>query len=291
MTTASASAAPGVLLVHGLWHGSWCWSQTAAGLAAARHRVLAVDLVGHGLNARRPLAATTRPHDPAAYGSEVSPVAHVDLDLAGELLVAQIEQFAGDEPVVVVGHSFGGVVVSRAVQAVPHLVSRAVYVAAFMPASGVPGLVYLQSPEQDGDKVAPLALSDPAAVGALRIDPQGDADYRARLREAFYGDVDPALADAALALLSPDGPAGLAAGQTVLTREGWGGVPRTYVHCSRDYAVRPLLQRRFVREADEAFPDNPTHTVELDTCHSPFLSMPATLSQVISDAATRDQRL
>lgn len=281
MTTTDATL-PGILLVHGFWHGTWCWSEVAARLTAQGRRVLAVDVAGHGLGARRPAAADARPFDPDALATEASPVASVDLDEAGALLVSQIEAFAGGEPVVVVAHSAGGPVLTRAAQTVPHLVRHAVYAAAFMPATGVPVLAYLFEPEQDGDLLAPLFLGDPAAIGALRLDVGDPGSYRDQLRRALYADVAPDVADAAIGMLTPDGPAAVFAGTTALTDDGWGSVRRTYVHCTQDSAVRPALQRRFVREADAAHPGNPTTVVELESSHSPFLSLPGPLAEVVA---------
>lgn len=275
--TRSGSA---VLLLHGFWHGAWCWNEVTARLAAHGRRPLAVDMAGHGLRARRLRAETV---DRVRLATEPSPIASVDLDAAADLLAAQISALATDGPVVAVAHSFGGVVLTRAAQNVPHLVGRLVYVSAIMPASGVPAVEYLQQPEQQGEQVAPLFVADPAVVGALRLDPGGDDDYRRRLRRAFYDDVDEGTAEAATGLLTYDAPLAVAAGATRLTRDAWGAIPRTYVHCTQDLANRPLLQRRFVQEADDAFPDNPTRVVELRSGHSPFLSAPGPLSDAILD--------
>ncbi len=149
------------------------------------------------------------------------PVAGVDLDQAGDLLVAQVKQLGGGTPVTVVAHSMGGAVLTRAGQLAPELIAHAVYLAAFMPASGVP----------------------------------------------------PATAEAAIALLTPDAPVGISAGVTALTADGWGSLPRTYVVCTRDATIPPALQRKFIADADAAFPANPTAVRELEVSHSPFLSM------------------
>ena len=273
---------PAILLLHGFWHRSWCWAEVAARLAAGGRRVLGVDMAGHGLRACRPISAGARPFDADAFASEVSPIAAVDLDAAGDLLVSQITALGGGEPVVVVAHSAAGPVLSRAAQSVPHLVRHAVYVCAFMPASEVPAVAYLSEPEQHGDRLAPLFIGDPTATGAVRLDVGDPGRYRQGLRAAFYADVAEAEADVAIALLTPDAPAGVFAGTTTLTRDGWGSVARTYVHCSQDHAIRPALQRRFVREADTAHPGNPTAVVHLESSHSPFLSVPAPLADAIA---------
>jgi hypothetical protein len=125
-------------------------------------------------------------------------------------------------------------------------------------------------------------VADPAVIGALRLDPASpDPSYRQLLRDAFYGDVDTAVADAAIGLLAPDAPAGIATGATTLTADGWGAVPRSYVVCTRDRAVQPAMQRKFIELADAAFPDNPTTVHTLDSAHSPFLSMPGELANII----------
>lgn len=270
-----------VLLLHGFWHGAWCWSEVLGRLTAAGTRALAVDMAGHGLRARRPAAPTARPFDPAALATEPSP-ATADLDEAAALFVAQARALGGGAPVTAVAHSMGGNVLTRAVQDAPGLFAHAVYVTAFMPASGVPAAAYIFAPENDGDLVQVAMVADPAAIGGLRLDTASpDPAYRQLLRDAFFGDVGADLADAAIALLTPDAPAGIAAGATTLTADGWGSVPRTYVVCTRDRALQPPMQRRFIELADAAFPGNPTSVHTLESSHSPFLSMPAELAGII----------
>jgi pimeloyl-ACP methyl ester carboxylesterase len=272
-----------LVLVHGFWHGSWCWSRVIPHVVAAGRLAVAVDLAGHGLYARRPRWFTEQPYDPEAVGTEVSPVADVSLDDAAGLLTAQIERIGGGGPVTVVAHSAAGPVLMRVAERTPELVAHAVYVAAYMPASGVPAGAYSQLPEAADDQVVPLVRGEPAGIGAVRLDfATDDASYRRRLREAFYGDVDPVLADAATGLLTPDGPLGIMLGTTTLTHDGWGSVRRTYVTCGKDRAIGPALQAKFIAEADAAFPDNPTSVVTLDASHSPFLSMPGELAGIIA---------
>ncbi|WP_216587580.1 alpha/beta fold hydrolase [Streptomyces brasiliscabiei] len=273
-----------LLFLHGYWHGSWCWTDVIARVAALGRPAVAVDMAGHGLRAERPRCLTRRPYDPGAVATEVSPVAGVDLDQAGDLLVSQIEEVGRGGPVTVVAHSMGGAVLTRAAQRAPELVAHAVYLTAFMPASGVPAITYVQMPENAGELVAPSVRAEPAAIGALRFDlASDDPEYRGQLRDAFFGDVAPAVADAALALLSPDAPAGIALQATTLTPDGWGSVPRTYVTCAQDMAVRPDLQRKFIGDADATFPDNPTSVLALDASHSPFLSMPGRVADLVMD--------
>jgi pimeloyl-ACP methyl ester carboxylesterase len=105
-----------VLFLHGYWHGSWCWAEVLARVTAAGVRALAVDMAGHGLHARQPAALIRRPFDAGMLSTEVSPVAAVGLDQAAELLVDQIEALGAGDPVIVVAHSMGGAVLTRAAQ-------------------------------------------------------------------------------------------------------------------------------------------------------------------------------
>ncbi|PRX02937.1 UNVERIFIED_ORG: pimeloyl-ACP methyl ester carboxylesterase [Actinomadura viridilutea] len=279
----SLSGTPFVLL-HGFWHGSWCWASVTAELAARGRVATAVDMAGHGLNARRPTAASARPFDEAAFAAAPSPVAGVSLDDAADLLTAQLKRLG--RPCVLVAHSMGGNVATRVAEQAPDLVAHLVYVTAFMPSSGTPAGAYITEPENAGELVSAAVRTDPDVVGALRLDVASpDPAYRAKLREAFYNDIAPDVADAAMALLSPDGPIGIVKGSTDLTPEGWGSVPRTYVMCMRDNAIRPRLQERFITEADAAFPDNPTKVVRLDASHSPFLSQPERLAEILASIA------
>ncbi|MFI0479776.1 alpha/beta fold hydrolase [Actinomadura sp. 9N215] len=272
-----------LLLVHGFWFGSWCWSEVIARVAAAGRVAQPVDLAGHGLRARRPACLSKRPFDPGEVATEVSPVADVGLDQAGDLLVSQIRRLAQDGPVTAVAHSMGGAVLTRAVQEVPELVAHAVYLAAFMPASDVPSAEYAQSPENADSRVAEAMRADPAVIGALRLDlASADAGYRRLLRAAFFDDIAPDAAEAAIGLLTPDSPLAMQTDATRLTRDGWGSVPRTFVVCEQDWALRPAVQRRLIAEADAAFPGNPTSVVTLDSSHSPFLSMPDQVAGILA---------
>ncbi len=235
-------------------------------------------MAGHGLRARLP----EQPLRGDALATEPSPMADVDLDQAGELLVSQIKEAGRGGPVTVVAHSMGGTVLTRAAQLAPDLVAHAVYLAAFMPGSDTPAAAYISMPENDGELVAPSLRADPGVIGALRLDVHSeDPAYRQQLRTAFLGDVDLAVADAALRLMTPDAPVGIAGGATSLTGDGWGSVPRTYVICTQDMAIRPPTQRKFIADADAAFPDNPTSVVSLDSSHSPFLSMPRQVAEIV----------
>jgi pimeloyl-ACP methyl ester carboxylesterase len=174
----------------------------------------------------------------------------------------------------------GGAVATALAERFPGLVAGVVYVTAFAPTAGLPPTAYITLPENAmvGDQLA----ADPMTVGALRFD-TGDSTRHAALVETFYGDVPAEVAAAAISLLGSDAPAGMAAEPFTATAARYGRPPHTYVVCEQDYAIRPDLQRRFIREID-AIAAEPTTVVTLDASHSPFLSQPAALVDAIEKA-------
>ncbi|MCF3960674.1 alpha/beta fold hydrolase [Streptomyces fuscigenes] len=272
-----------VVLVHGFWHGSWCWSLVGEHLAARGVASVAVDLDGHGLKSRSPRSRWHRPFDPSAFAAEPSPVAAITASSAAASLVEQLRRIGGGRPCLVVAHSMGGAVATAAAERAPELFAELMYVTAFAPVSGMPAAQYTTLPHNAGELVGSGLAADPASVGALRFD-TGDDTRRRTVREAFYnGDVDEATAEAALSLLTPDAPAGIAAESITVTAERYGAIPHTYVVCTRDNAIRPDLQRLMVREID-AVSGTPTRVVELESSHSPFLSQPAALADAIQES-------
>ena len=127
-----------------------------------------------------------------------------------------------------------------------------------------------------------LLVGDFAETGALRMD-TGDRERHRAIHDVFYNDVDDTTAAAATSLLTPDGPAGIPGETLTVTAERYGSVPHTYVVCLRDNAFPVALQRLFIKEID-AVSAKPTTVVEIDTSHSPFLSQPAELANVIAAA-------
>jgi len=271
-----------VVLVHGAWHGSWCWSLVVEQLAGRSVASVAVDLDGHGLKNGSPRSRWERPFDPAAFAVEPSPVAQVTASSCAASLVEQVRRIGGGRSCLVVAHSMGGVVATAAAELAPELFAELMYVTAFAPVNGVPMGGYFLMPESAGEQTSSQLSADPLVVGALRYDTD-DGDRRAVIRDVFYSDVDDTIADAAISLLASDAPAGIAGEAIAVTSERYGSIPHSYIVCARDKVIPPALQRLFVTEID-AVSAKPTTVIEFDTSHSPFLSQPVALADVIRAA-------
>ena len=243
--TASDSRPATVVLVHGAWHGAWCWASLQAELDRRGVPSFAVDLPSHGAS----VDEATGLHGHAAH--------------LGALLDRLADRGAG--PVVLVGHSYGGAVITQAAAGrddVGHLL----YIAAFA--------------LDDGESV----------MGALRAMPRHDVDLSAAMvptsdgtattldgtsaPAALYGDAPPEVIAAAIPRLC--------AQTTSTMTEKVDGSPRTgidstYVVCTRDRAVHPEHQALMAARC--------THRLDLATDHSPFLSAVDDVADVVESTS------
>lgn len=274
-----------VILVHGAWHGAWCWQRLIPELLKQRLASFTLDLPAHGVHARFPDGWGD---DPGRLAAAPSPAASVSLDDYTDAVLEVVDAActAGSGPVMLVGHSMAGIVLTAVAGRAPEKIGMLAYLAAFMPLPDAPMIDYVRCAENAGEEVAGLFVAPPPRIGAMRVDFRtADVAGRERIRSAFAHDVDAAAFAAMNHLLTPDVPAGPVATPTVATRERWGRVPRAYIRCSMDRAVMPALQDRFIREADAFTPGNRTRVLTLAASHSPFLSMPAELARALATLA------
>lgn len=223
------------LLIHGAWHAAWCWYKVVPGLEQRGHTVIAPDLPG--------------------LGRDRTSLSRVSLSRWRDFVCNIVD--AQPEPVILVGHSRGGIVISEVAEHRPERVRKLVYVAAYLPRSGES---MFDLAARDPDSIVPsnLTMSEDKVFSTVRPE---------IIREAFYGccsDEDVALARA---LLQPE-PTLPMATAVKLTPERFGSVPRVYIECLRDKAITPVFQRHM----HEATPCE--QVMAIDTDHSPFLSRP-----------------
>jgi pimeloyl-ACP methyl ester carboxylesterase len=158
------------LLVHGSWHGAWCWERIVPLLEAAGHQAVALDLPGHGADAT--------PFFRIGLGSYARRIE----DTAREL----------PEPPILVGHSMGGAAITCAASRAPERYRALVYLCAFVP---LPGDSIVQLAREDAGSRVPASIR--RRVLSVRMQP-GAAE------PLFYGECSPKDAAAAAARLRPD---------------------------------------------------------------------------------------
>ncbi|MEU9381185.1 alpha/beta hydrolase [Streptomyces sp. NPDC048279] len=193
------------------------------------------------------VALTSCGDDPKALGDMYSDAAAIR---------GAVEAIGG--PVVVVAHSYGGVPTTEALADAPNVKS----------------IVYLAAFQLDaGDSLLSSAGGDPALWWEFhQQESLGDFLTVASPVDVFYGDVDRSIAEKAAAAL---GYQSYAAITQKLTAVAWQTIPSTYIICEADGAIPPFVQELFAKRADR--------TLRLNSSHSPFLSQPSALAELIRD--------
>jgi pimeloyl-ACP methyl ester carboxylesterase len=229
------------VLVHGAFHGGWCWESVATSLTAVGHTVLTPDLPG--------------------AGDDGTPPGDVTLASATERVIQTLRSL--EHPAVLVGHSMGGVVITQAAARAPELVSRLVYLTAFRPGHGEALLDLTGLPEGAGDGVQ-------ANISVTGNPPVATFDA-AKAQHVFYNLVPADAAQRATDRLSPQ-PLALFA--TPVDIEGVQLPPQEYVICTEDRAIPPALQRLMAERS-------PTRVHKLPAGHSPFYSHTAEVVKIL----------
>lgn len=285
---------PTIVLVHGSLHGAFCWSRVTPFLVEAGFKVLAIDLPGCGLNGRFPASFYARPFDPSAYSSELSPVASLTLgDYAGYAGGIVDRLYAStNEPLVLVGHSLGGITLNAVGESRASKIRNLIYVSAVIPASGESVGDCFSSKSAFADSYIAQgkngSVQPTADIGAGRFDLNTpDPALRSAIKNAYCGDVSDEDFLAWANMLAPDDSRGPQNGKTALTVSNWGSIPRSFIKCMQDKIIPPALADQIVSAVDDFTPDNKTVVETLDSSHSPFLSRPKELAQSIARLAHR----
>jgi pimeloyl-ACP methyl ester carboxylesterase len=237
------------VLVHGAFSGAWIWKPLMDRLRAAGHSVEAFDLPG--------------------LGDDRTPASDVTLDACAARLC---EVLAGNaELAIVVGNSMGGIIATQGAANCPECVAALVYVAAFVPQNGQSLLDLTKLPEGAGDQVqANIAIDGDPPVATMPAEAS---------RQAIYGSCAEDVAAWAIARQRPQPVAPFAT--PVSIRPGaLDGIGRYYVLCRKDRAIPPPLQRRMIAENGCA------DVIELDTDHTPHLSMTNELAEALQKFAS-----
>jgi pimeloyl-ACP methyl ester carboxylesterase len=177
------------VLVHGAWHGGWCWARISPLLRAAGHDVVAPSLTGLG---------------------ERSHLLKPEIDLSTHITdIVSVLQYEDLQNVVLVGHSYGGMVITGVAEAAPSQVAHLVYLDAFLPV--------------DGKALADYAPVPPRRDDGWRIPPPGSAPRFGVTEERDVAWMEARLGDQPLRTFT----------QPVMTPSKRGeSMPRTFIQCT-----------------------------------------------------------
>jgi pimeloyl-ACP methyl ester carboxylesterase len=238
-----------LLLIHGAWGGAWEFNNTLERLRKLGHQASAIDLPGHGQNA--------------------AAISEVTMDAYVQAVVDAADAIEG--PIVLVGHSLAGAVVSQVAERIPRKIERLVYVAAILPKNGDTPLGLMQS-DVDCELLAQLKFSDDAsyvtvpeqAVKTVLLHDVADPKQIAALLPHF-------------AMHQATEPFGYEAN---LTDSAFGSVPKTYIRTSIDKVLSPTLQGEMLKNWKVE------QVLTLASGHFPLISIPEALTDALHEAAT-----
>jgi pimeloyl-ACP methyl ester carboxylesterase len=196
-------------------------------------------------------------------GLAVSVVQNPTTSLADDVAVVRRALAKLDGPAVLVGHSYGGAVITEA--GTDRAVAALVYVAAFAPDAGESVATLIADPPP-GAPVPPIL---PPEDGFLLLDQE-------KFPQSFAADVEPSLAQFMAATQLPWGVAAL---QGAITQPAWKAKPTWYLIATQDRMIPPPAQRAMAARAGATIS-------EIAASHSVYVSQPEAVAQVIATAAS-----
>ena len=229
------------VLIHSAWLGSWQWEAIREILETNGHEVIAPDLPGHG-------ADKTRPKD-IAMDDYIKTVTDI--------------LYHRDAPVVLVGHSFNGITVSRAAELQPEKVKCIVYLSAFLLPNG--GSFFKAVQGVEGSKaVDHFYLSEDKTYALVKEE---------EIQNAFAHDISKEAFDAAKPNIVPE-PAAPLMYELQVTDENFGRIPKYYIECTEDRAIPIAVQRAMYKGMVEK-------VYTLNSSHTPNFSQPEKLANIL----------
>jgi len=220
-----------IMLVHGAWADGSCWSKVILLLQAKGFTVTSAQI---------PLTSLEK-----------------DIEVTRRLLSEL------PEPTVLVGHSYGGAVITGAATDTPN-VKALVYITAF-------GL-------DEGESLESLAKQGPPSPGSAAIEPDKQGFLwinRAKFHESFAGT---ASADEASVMAAVQKPLSLAAFSGKEGTPAWKSLPSWYLVCTKDKMIPPPAQEFLSKRMNATVRSVPSS-------HCPFMSHPQDVADIIALAA------
>ncbi|KAI4382920.1 hypothetical protein MLD38_008814 [Melastoma candidum] len=245
------------VLVHGVGNGAWCWYKVRSLLENSGYKVTCVDLKSAGID----------PSSPDRLSS---------FDDYNSPLMDALSALPDDERVVLVGHSAGGLSVTRASGVLPGKIKVAVYVAATMLRNGFcteedrkAGLPDLSEFGDAYDLGFGLGSDHPPTSAVLKKSLQ---------RKLAYHMTPPEDAVLASMLLKP-GPIQVLSTARFVEDKEVDAVPRVYIKTAHDRIIKPEQQEAMMSTW------KPKEVFVVESDHSPFLSAPLVLFGMLVKAA------
>ncbi|MFD7847291.1 alpha/beta fold hydrolase [Nocardia sp. NPDC059764] len=244
------------LLVPGAFHGGWAWQRVAPLLSAAGHRVLTPSLVGLGERAE-------------SLGPEVGLGTHVQ-DLVELVRTAELRDL------VLVGHSYAGIVITALADALPDRVAELVYVDTFVPRDGE-AVADIMAPMVDAFAALAAEFGDGWCVPP-QTEPMGDG--------GLYGVTDESDLSWLASMLTPQSLKTFTEPMVLRDPDALREIPVTHVHCTGGGAEFQAMRAAMPRTLPPA--DLPAERLKLlPTGHDCMITMPRELAGHLLELAAQ----
>ncbi|MGE5354775.1 MAG: alpha/beta fold hydrolase [Deltaproteobacteria bacterium] len=237
------------ILVHGAWHGAWCWYKVVPEMTKKGFKAIAIDLPGHGKDTIKAETVTFK------------------------MYVEKLKQVANsiNGQVILVGHSMAGTIISQAAEELgKNKVFKLIYLDAFLPKNGesvskLAGMIFQTLPQEtDTSKVTFRKGIVNAPNGKTRTFKPEIADI------VFYHDCNTKDKELAHKNLCTQATEPLGATVSV-TDNIYGQIPKYYILCTEGKDLdKSLLPTRVKCEK----------VIKIPTSHSPFFSRPKELAKI-----------
>lgn len=232
------------VLIHGAWHGAWCWTEVAKELRLNGHNVVTPDLPGHG------------DHTMNISGIDLKTY----VDYVQGLVINQ------DKSVVLVGHSMAGIIISQLAEYIPDKIDKLVYVAAYLPGN-------------NSSLTDEARLAETPGVSVALITDYNNNQIRLCKSEVldvlFYNCCTTEQSEWAISKLKEEEPLKPFTDLLKLSVQNFGMVRKLYIECLQDNSITIDQQRRMHKKYI-------TEVISIDTDHSPFISRVEELVKAIS---------
>lgn len=231
------------LLIHGAWHTHWCWQYITPVLKELGHEVFDPDLPGHGANK----------------------MDFTDITLATYVETITQLIISIDKPVVLLGHSMAGVIISQIAENIPRAIKQLIYINGFIPENNSSLLQEAQQSDSPGISKQ-LAMNPKKNEIILK--------KTAATKKLLFNCCNHQDAELGMSLLQNE-PLQPFSDTIKISPENFGRVKKLYIACLQDHVLPIKDQKRMAERAR-------CKIIYIDTDHSPFFSAIDTLINTIT---------
>ncbi|MDJ1501704.1 alpha/beta fold hydrolase [Xanthocytophaga agilis] len=240
--TSKAKNSNTIVIIHGAWSSSGDWQHVTDDLIAEGNSVIPVNLPGHG-------------RDNTAISA-----------ISLKLYVDEVKKAIGNKQnVILVGHSFGGIVASEVAEQLAPQIKKIIYIAAYVPKNGE-SLLSIAQTDAESHVGKNLIVDEKAGIASIKKD---------GITDVFLADAPKQVADYVSNNLKPEPLAPLATPVT-LSEGRFGKVSKVFVSSLNDHTIGYTLQQKMAKDAGIE------RVYSLPSSHTPFIVFPHVLAQVIA---------